>query len=122
MDWIYYFKVVPCLDPSGLLTPRLAASLSLSSASTASSFPARQEVASGAGVHGGRRSGAAGLPAPVEQRAASVLGVQLLHPAGLQAAGVPQPDTPAAAPAVCAAGTTKLCWFVGSHWMFLFLD
>lgn len=66
----------------------------LSSTETASSLPARQEVASGAEVHGEQRSGSAGLPAPVEQWATSVSGVQFLHPAGLQAAGVSKFDTP----------------------------
>lgn len=71
------------------------------------SLPARQEVTSGAGVHGDWCSGAAGLPAPVEQRPTSLSGVQLLHAAGLQAAGVPEPHTPAAAAACCATGAAQ---------------
>lgn len=82
-----------------------------SSIPTAASLPARQEVTSGTGVHGDRRSGAEALLAPVEQRPALLSGVQLLHPAGLQAAGVPKCNVPAASPALCAAGRAQSFFF-----------
>ena len=80
---------------------------SSSSIPATSSLPARQEVTAGARVHGDWCSGAAGLPPPVEQRPTSLSGVQLLHPARLQAAGVPEPHTPAAPPACCPTGRAQ---------------
>lgn len=82
---------------------------SSSSIPTAAALPARQEVTSGTGVHGDRRSGAEGLFAPVEQRPTLLSGDQLFHPAGLQAAGVPKCNVPAAPPALCATGRPP-CW------------
>lgn len=96
-------------------------SCSSSSISTTSSLPARQEVTSGARVHGEWRSGAAGLPTPVEHWTTSLSGVQLLYPTRLQAAGVPKPNAPSAPPALCTTGRTQLiilvsCLFDREMW------
>lgn len=75
-----------------------------SSTRTTSPLPARQEVATGAGVYGRRCPGATGLPSTVDQRGSSLSGVQLLNTAGLQAARVQKPNTAAAPPAHSATG------------------
>ena len=68
-------------------------------------LPAGQEVAPGAGVHGGGCQRAPALPAAVEQRWPPQPGVQLLHPPGLPTARVPQPDLPPDPAALLTPGT-----------------
>lgn len=76
--------------------------LSSSSIKETSSLPARQEVTSRARVHGDWFSGAPGLHASVEQRASPLPGDELFHTAGLQTAGVPKLNPPAASSVLCA--------------------
>lgn len=109
--WLSVLIVVSCFDHICLSVQTLnmdSVSHSSSSISTTSSLPARQEVTSGAGVHGDWCSGTTRLPTPVEQWTTSLSGVQLFHPARLQAAGVPKPNTPSSPSGLCATGRTQL--------------
>lgn len=77
-----------------------------SSVSKASTLPARQKDTSETRVHGYWYSGATHVPASVDQWPKALSGIQLFHPARMQAAGISKLNTPASSAALCNTGSS----------------